>query len=410
MTLYKEKFAAIFLPASTSSPPIELSICHARNILKQCHLIALEYRNKKFSSQSNLIGSYAGFLYDLERQKLFNSYVPGCIAAYPYDFDYQDELEIYNLPISVLNSIQNGVMSSLASRLRITSFSEIPRGFWRRHYQVLLQEAIHIFFGTVSSIRRHNISILYSFNGRFFDSCAAITAAKYCNIDYCVFDVNRSRSQYSFFNSSLHDIHANQNKAINHFSNPSAQQLTEAHLYFENRRNGKRTYEKSFTSGQTKSLLPEIPAGLIPISIFPSSDDEIRFLGDSFNMPCVDQVTEIANLADKLSGKSYILIIRMHPNMATMPKSILQRYSSLSAYKNIMLIRPLEPVDTYALLDIASLVVAFCSSIITESAYSGKSTALIGPSPYLGLMMGNEFSSGLELGNSFFKISLFKAK
>ena len=399
MASNKENFAAIFLPASTSSPPLELSICHARLILNKHHLISLQYRSKKFSSQANLIGSYTGFLYHLQRQKLFHSYVPGCIPVCPYDSESPDYAEIYNIPISVLNSIHNGVMSSLASRLRITSFADIPRGFWTRHYYVLLREAIHIFLGTVSSIRKYNISILYSFNGRFFDSCAAVNAAKYCNIDFCVFDVNRSCSQYYFFNTSLHDIQANQNKAITHFSNISAQQLAQAHQYFTNRRNGKRTYEKSYTAGQTKSLLPDIPNGVTIISIFPSSDDEIRFLGESFNMQCVDQVTEISKLSDKLRDKPYILIVRMHPNMATMPQSVLQRYSELSALDNIILVKPLDSVDTYALLDVANIVVGFCSSIIIESAYSGRPTALIGPSPYLGLNMGNEFISGAQLGD-----------
>ena len=92
----------------------------------------------------------------------------------------------------------------------------------------------------------------------------------------------------------------------------------------------------------------------------------------------------------------YQLAVRMHPNMSNMSIKSINKYLELESIGNVVLIKPLDKTDTYTLLDHSEIIIGFCSSIITEAAYYGKKTLLLGPSPYIGLKMGNEFSSGLE--------------
>ena len=96
-------------------------------------------------------------------------------------------------------------------------------------------------------------------------------------------------------------------------------------------------------------------------------------------------------------------VVRMHPNMSTMPITEIDNYFSLSLLKNVTILRPLDQTDTYALLDHAEIVIGFCSSIIIESAYYGKNTFLIGPSPYLGLGMGTEFKNAAKAADYLLK-------
>ena len=58
-------------------------------------------------------------------------------------------------------------------------------------------------------------------------------------------------------------------------------------------------------------------------------------------------------------------------------------------------------------MDAAYAVFGFCSSILIESAYYKKNTGLIGPSPYLGLGLGDEFISGDEAGKFLVENNLF---
>ena len=127
----------------------------------------------------------------------------------------------------------------------------------------------------------------------------------------------------------------------------------------------KELYEKSYTSGQNIGLLPSFfEKEKKVIAIYPSSDDEYRFLGDSFKMKCLDQIEEIKKIAKILSKSptKFQIIVRMHPNMATMPSSTLRKYYFLSKeYPIIDVVKPLEPFDTYAILDASYAVFCFCS-------------------------------------------------
>ena len=88
-------------------------------------------------------------------------------------------------------------------------------------------------------INQNEIDLLCTFNGRFFDSSSLVLAAKDSGIDYLVYDVNRSRSQYYFYNCSLHDIKANQKKAISFFDSNNKVHLKIGNEYFQKEGLGK---------------------------------------------------------------------------------------------------------------------------------------------------------------------------
>ena len=400
-----KKKSAIFLPYTSMSPPMELTICHARRLKKEYKLFSIEYGNYLISSQFNITKSIFCHLYTLARQNSFHSYV-----------DVDKKLYLNKKLISQTKNYENidklkfhnGVMSSLASRFRITNEKDLSK-FWLRKKRSLLLDSELIYKALRILINQNEIDLLCTFNGRFFDSSSVVLAAKDSGIDYLVYDVNRSRSQYYFYNCSLHDIKANQKKAISFFDVNNKVHLKIGNEYFEKRRFGKRTYEKSYTKGQEINYLPEKIKKKKVIAFYPSSDDEYRFLGESFGMKCLDQSEEIRIFSEYLldNKDKREIVIRMHPNMATMPSSELEKYLSLSRYQNITVLEPLEKTDTYALLDHAEIVIGFCSSIIIESAFYKRNTFLIGPSPYLGLNLGNEFKTGKEAANFLIKKQSF---
>ena len=107
-------------------------------------------------------------------------------------------------------------MSSLASTHRVSSDDELNT-FWKKQLIELINTSVFLYEQTRNHIKKQKINMIGTFNGRFFDSYAIIKAAKDTHIDYFVYDVNRSESQYYFINCSLHDIKANQKKALNFY-------------------------------------------------------------------------------------------------------------------------------------------------------------------------------------------------
>ena len=337
----KSKKALIFLPPISMTPTIELTMCHLYRLRKDYDVYTLGFGRKILRSQFNLTGSKLLHFYTLARQNQFNNLVQNRKMLILDKFLNKSSL----IPINKSEMFNDGVMSSLASKHRISDYSELT-DYWKLQYHKLLDDSQIIYDSSINIIKRFQIDLVGAFNGRFFDSSAFIKSAKTCNIDYFVYDVNRSKSQYYFYNVSLHDIKANQEKAKNFFQPKNKYHLKIANDYFFKRRYGKRTYEKSYTSGQKIGLVPDcLKDGKKVIAIYPSSDDEYRFLSDSFKMKCLDQIEEIKKIAKILLkfSSEFQIIVRMHPNMATMPSSTLRKYYFLSKeYPIINVVKPLN--------------------------------------------------------------------
>ncbi len=391
------KIAAIFLPYTTYTPSCELTIAHAKRLQTDHKLLSLEYGIFPIRSHFNMSGNYFAHVYTLAKQVQFHKYVKNCIKKSFNKPSKVNNLYCQNIIEARDSYFYNGVMSSLASKHRVSSDNELNT-FWINQLIFLINTSAFLYTETKSYIQKYGINIVGAFNGRFFDSSAIIKAAKDSNIDYFVYDMNRSCSQYYFTNCSLHDIKANQEKALSFYKVDCNDHINSANSYYLKRRNGERTYEKSYTSGQLKNSLPKNISDKKVIGIYPSSDDEYRYLGEDFQLKCLEQVKEIKDLAIYLINHSnqYKLVIRMHPNMSSMSLISINKYLALESLQNIILIQPLDKTDTYALLDHSDIIIGFCSSIISEAAYYGKKTILLGPSPYIGLGMGNEFESGVE--------------
>ena len=390
---------AIFLPSVSMSPPMELTLAHVDRILSsESNIIFLEYGREIAFSQYNLHGNLLLHLYTLERQRQFKEFFQK-YSEYFFSKKKKSEGVLYQVPVDP-ELRYTAIMSSLASKFRVTSEDQLPVA-WRRRIPALEQAFDFIFYNVITAIQKHNIDCIGVFNGRFFDSAAVVHACKQSNIEYFVYDVNRSASQYYFYNDSLHSIRANQDKALSFFDPANKNHIDVAKDYYHKRRYGKRTYEKSYTSGQKAGLLPNELINKSTVVVYPSSDDEYRFLVDNSQYECVDQVSEITYFVEILLKKcpELKICIRMHPNMAEMHPNIIKSYASLATYPNVFLCEPLDDFDTYALMDHASIVVGFCSSIIAEAAYAKKNLCLIGPSVYKGLGLGNEFRSGSDAAN-----------
>jgi hypothetical protein len=124
----------------------------------------------------------------------------------------------------------------------------------------------------------------------------------------------------------------------------------------------------------------------INIVIYNSSEDEFAAIGDEWKNPIfVDQHDEIASIVHSMRGNKRVHIyLRVHPNLKNVKYKQLDKIYSLHA-PNFTIIPPESPISSYALLEKASKVVTFGSTVGVEATYCGIPSILAGQSYYRNL-------------------------
>ena len=93
-----------------------------------------------------------------------------------------------------------------------------------------------------------------------------------------------------------------------------------------------------------------------------------------------DETAGIGQIMESFkSDDRYMFYLRVHPHMIEVSKNIsqLKDIRKLSqTYKNLHVIWPEEPVDTYALMDACEKTIAFGATVGLEAAFWGKPSIL----------------------------------
>lgn len=167
------KKAAIFLPSVALTPPLELTVCHARRLIAEGYeLTTLEFGKHMIRSQFNQYGNILMHIYTLARQNQFSKFVSFHNKIY-----FKKISSRYSNVTGEENDRDNAayisVMSTLASRFRVTDFNQLPLS-WQARFPYLIQSYHLIYQNTVMAIKSEKISLLGVFNGRFFDSASTL--------------------------------------------------------------------------------------------------------------------------------------------------------------------------------------------------------------------------------------------
>jgi hypothetical protein len=302
------------------------------------------------------------------------------------------------IPANRRYDIWEASLSGIASLTRCAGYSQLNHR-WRTATIQIFKAAIFTYGWFSEFINEQRVTQLYLFNGRFPLDRAARLAAVDQEASYVTYDFKKNFSYYCFSDVPLHQVDANTKKALQFYlENPWAAAET-AEAFIEAKRNGVATYERSYTELQQRGRITcELQKGKRVLSIFPSSDDEYRFLSSDWGVEVVkSQPEEISNLLRSVNIAEWQVIIRLHPNMADLPARLLEEYTLLETiFPNVFVLPPTDATSTYKLLDTASVVVAFCSTVAVEASYLRKPVVCIGGAPYAKLPLAHYVSSGLE--------------
>lgn len=229
--------------------------------------------------------------------------------------------------------------------------------------QLMLRSYLEIYFKSIDYLDKNPCLHVVIYNGRFLHERAVWDACSLKGIDVTIFETTRDRFHMRE-NMGFHNRVINQNLMISHWETSSIPTEKKRHLgslYFEALQSGKNLH---FTKHDIPKTIPSKY-----LVFFSNSDDEAVGFWDSWSSSGFSQLEVIKFMSEQLVKTDYSLIIRIHPNLKTKPKTEQIKWEEIKGLNSSLVIDQFSSISSYILLKGASGVVSFGSTIGLEAAY-----------------------------------------
>lgn len=257
-----------------------------------------------------------------------------------------------------------------------------------RAYADLIRRFLVAAFAVYRSVQRHldqlGVERVYVFNGRFAPLRAAFRACQSRGVKCVIHEVGHNVGYYALYEDETpHSLAYVANQIRQHWqaavANPEREKIAAA--FYEERARGSPLWWRSFVKAQTPGLLPaDWNPAKRNIAIFTSSEEEFTAVDDDWKNPLYsDQYDGLVKIVNTLRERSHNLhlYVRVHPYLAGVNNPYMQESLRLRA-DCLTIIKPEDPVSTYALLHHADKVLTFGSTVGIEAVYWGRPSVLAG--------------------------------
>lgn len=272
------------------------------------------------------------------------------------------------------------VLSSLISAIRdpepdLVKYREILKRY--------LKSALAVYRSIQNYLSLYPIERVYVYNGRYAPMRAVLRACQSRSIECLVHEKASTIEKYSLCkNTTFHDIKYINNliKEAWYANHEKIDKKQIASQFFIERYQGISRTWLSFTKNQTDNLLPDNwDENRINIVVFISSEDEFAAIGDAWKNPLYEnQVDGLIKILNSIKNDNHIhLYIRVHPNLKNVKNKQSEQINSLKA-SNLTIIPPDSPISTYTLVQKASKVLTFGSTVGIEAVYWKIPSILVG--------------------------------
>ena len=259
-----------------------------------------------------------------------------------------------------------------------------------------------VYLSVINQLRQRSFNQVYVFNGRFFSLRPAIRACEAIGVKFFAHDRGANKNRYQLYENVLPQ-NMNYVASLIKTTWDNAQSFqdreTIASQFFTDSSRGVSLYCNSFTDHQKENLVPdnwdESKTNLV---IFVSSDDEFVSIDNSYlSTIYIDQTDGIKRIIQSLSNYPDVHIyLRIHPNLRSIDNSQVKFLSALES-NNLTVIAADSLISSYALMQKASKVLTFGSTIGIEATFWGKPSILAGNCFYQDLEATYNPSSHEEL-------------
>ncbi|WP_205618993.1 hypothetical protein [Rubritalea marina] len=235
-----------------------------------------------------------------------------------------------------------------------------------------------------------NPRVVLTFNGRFASSRGVLRASREKRIHCWLHERGADKAKYHIFKNYLpHDQKAFRASVRRWSMFRSRFTLASAAKSFYGAK--RLGADKGWVSFVKDQNFNELPKGWDEerhnVVIFNSSEDEFVAIGKEWANPIYSSQCEaIDRLLSDIDDENIHFWLRMHPNLKDVCDQELLKWNQLDEkYDNLTVISPESKVSSYALLDAASKVLTFGSTMGAEASYWGKPSVIAGTSFYKGL-------------------------
>jgi len=302
-------------------------------------------------------------------------------------------LRDYNVDLSQLKTLKNynyrkvnigvGCASSYisATRDQDITLNSVTSTYIVRQL-ISAKMIVDAFYGL---IEREKPDTVFLMNGRGFINRAIVGVCEIHKVHYVTVELGATDERVEEYPATLpHSIEARTRMMKDLWQMADSEEKFKiARTFYERKRSGAVTNDKSYVAHQKKGLLQDLPLNKSIISIFNSSDDEIQSIGDEWAFSAsINQFEVVAALLSKTANQNVFFIVRMHPNLATVRAPWVKKWEQVKGYPNCLFIDATSPISSYEVLDAADKVLVFGSTIGAEAVAAGKTVILYGNSFY----------------------------
>ena len=273
--------------------------------------------------------------------------------------------------------------------LQVRTLTETPvtdAYFWPER---LLRLAAHSYAfaydQTTVLIKERGVTAVAVYNGRFLHDRAASAAAQALGVPVLYYDTGGIDTDFDLTDSVTHDWTDLQRRMLKLYEQwPKEQRDEVGGSWFQERLNHTASDNALFTEAQVIGSSIDRPDADCLVVYFSSSGDEIAELELDWDQFIGAQPEALKFLADECRTRDgYQLVVRSHPHKRRKPKQdVIEWLEAVEVASPDIHLDPHSPVDSYALMRQADIVVTYGSTTGVEAAFAGKRVIVLGPSAY----------------------------
>lgn len=279
-------------------------------------------------------------------------------------------------------NVGKGVASSIISHMRDYEINSSKYGLIIENE---LRKAIDVTEFFLDLIEDWKPDIIYLFNGRFSEVYPLLEIAQQKEIKFYSIEAGAG-TNYNLFEDCLPHSIIGRTKIINKLwdNADKKKRIAKAKEFYESKKRGVETYEKSYIGLQDQASLPEnFDPKKRNVAIFNSSEDEIKTIDEWVHDLYSSQNDAIARLCTSLASDDNIHIyLRVHPNLMHVDNQQVQEIKKMN-FPNLTIISADSKISSYNLMDNCDITMTFGSTIGAEATYWGKISVLFGKSYYI---------------------------
>ena len=279
----------------------------------------------------------------------------------------------------------NAGVSALSSLISYTGHS---RPCIQKNCQLLqkiILSGISTYEYCLEVIEQEKPDLIYLFNGRFANNRAVLDAAIESNVDFRIHERGADKTRYIAGSFAPHNFEKIRELMADAWINRHESAVEIAREFFLQCRSGEGQAWTSFLRYQQSGYI-NIKNHMSKrlIAYFSSSDDEFAAVGDLVKWDrWPDQLSAVRELIAVIRRQPALeLVIRVHPHLAQKNPDDLKEWLELDLPQNAKVLGPLDPTDTYKLIDEADVVVTAGSTVGIEAVFWGTPSICLGPSLY----------------------------